>query len=91
MEESYKFQQKMPKLVAKLGGAAKAKYKNAICLIIDEENIFEYDEEDIASEEFLITSKPHYKRTNGFPLDSISIEIESRQYYMDIDEKNRLH
>lgn len=72
------------KLVAELGGVAKAKYKNAICLIIDEDNIFEYDGEDIASEEFLITSKPHYKRTNGFPLDSISIEIESGQYYMDV-------
>ncbi len=75
------------KLAAELGGAAKAKYKNAICLVIDEENIFEYDGEDIASEELLITSKPHYKRINGFPLDSISIEIESGQYYMDIDEK----
>lgn len=75
-------------LAVELGGVVKAKYKNAICLIMDEENIFEYDGEDITSEEFIITSKPHYKRTNGFPLDSISIEIESRQYYMDINEKN---
>lgn len=75
-------------LAAELGGVVKAKYKNAICLIIDEETIFEYDGEDISSEEFIITSKPHNKKTKGFPLDSISIEIETGQYYMDIHEKN---
>ena len=75
-------------LATELGGIAKAKYKNAICLVIDEENIFEYNGEDIASEEFIITSKPHSKRINGFPLDSISIEIETGQYYMDIDKDN---
>lgn len=75
-------------LATELGGIAKAKYKNAICLVIDEENIFEYNGEDIASEEFIITSKPHSKRINGFPLDSISIKIETGQYYMDIDKDN---
>ncbi|WIV11578.1 non-canonical purine NTP pyrophosphatase [Proteiniborus sp. MB09-C3] len=75
-------------LVTELGGVVKAKYKNAICLIIDEKNIFEYDGEDIASEEFIITSKPHIKRINGFPLDSISIEIETGQYYLEINKDN---
>ncbi len=75
-------------LAKELGGIAKAKYKNAICLVIDEENIFEYNGEDIASEEFIITSKPHSKRINGFPLDSISIKIETGQYYMDIHKDN---
>lgn len=75
-------------LAAELGGSAKAKYKNAICLIIDEENIFEYDGEDISAEEFIITSKAHSKRISGFPLDSLSIKIETGQYYMDIHENN---
>lgn len=75
-------------LATELGGIVKAKYKNSICLIMDDENIFEYDGEDIASEEFIITSKPHLKRIEGFPLDSISINIETGQYYMDIDEKD---
>jgi XTP/dITP diphosphohydrolase len=69
----------------KYGGQVKAKYKNAISLILDEENIFEYDGDDISSEEFIITSTPHPKRNIGFPLDSISIEIETGKYYMDKD------
>jgi len=75
-------------LAAELGGTTKAKYRNAICLIVNEENIFEYDGEDIASEEFIITSKAHSKRINGFPLDSISIKIETGQYYIDMYENN---
>lgn len=42
-------------LAVELGGIVKAKYKNSICLIMDDENIFEYDGEDIASEEFILT------------------------------------
>lgn len=66
------------------GGEVKAKYKNAICLILDEENIFEYDGADISSDSFIITSKPHPMRNIGFPLDSISIEMETGRYFMDL-------
>jgi 8-oxo-dGTP diphosphatase len=55
-----------------------------ICLIVDEENIFEYDGDDISSEDFLLTSKAHEKRDKGFPLDSISIDIKTGKYYLDI-------
>lgn len=74
-------------LATEQGGIVKAKYKNSICLIMDDQNIFEYDGQDIASKEFIITSEPHLKRIKGFPLDSISIEIRTGQYYMDMDEK----
>lgn len=74
------------KLSAKLGGKAIARYKNAICLVIDEKHSFEYDGEDIAGEKFIISSKPHCKRHNGFPLDSLSIDIKLEKYYMDIDD-----
>ena len=71
-------------LAKKLGGKAKAKYINAICLILDEKNIFEYDGDDISSVHFLITSEAHPKRNPGFPLDSISLDIKSGLYYMDL-------
>lgn len=74
------------KLSAKLGGKAIARYKNAICLVIDEKHIFEYEGNDIAGEKFIISSKPHCKRHDGFPLDSLSIDIKSEKYYMDIDD-----
>ncbi len=70
-------------LASKAGGEVKAKYKNAICLILDEKKVFEYDGNDIA-EEFIITSEPHKKRKRGFPLDSISKDIKTGRYYMDL-------
>lgn len=73
------------KVAASMGGFAKARYKNAICLVLDEESIYEYDGLDISSEYFLLTSEPHSKRVTGFPLDSISVEIESSEYYMDLE------
>jgi XTP/dITP diphosphohydrolase len=73
------------KIAADMGGFAKVRYKNAICLVLNEGNIYEYDGEDISSEKFLLASKPHLKRIKGFPLDSISVEIESGEYYMDLE------
>jgi 8-oxo-dGTP diphosphatase len=32
----------------------------------------------------LLTSKAHKKRDKGFPLDSISLDIKTGKYYMDI-------
>lgn len=75
-------------LAFKHGGELKARYRNAICLVLDENRIFQYDGADIASEDFIITSKPHPNRDIGFPLDSISIEIETGQYYMDKESYN---
>lgn len=66
------------------GGEAVARYRNAICLIIDENNIIVHDGDELASEPFFITSKPHPTRLEGFPLDSLSVEIESGDYYYDI-------
>jgi len=73
------------KIAADMGGFAKARYKNAICLVLDQEAIYQYDGEDISSEYFLLASKPHLKRVEGFPLDSISVEIDSEEYYMDLE------
>lgn len=65
-------------------GQIKAHYKNAICLILDENHIYEAMDPDMESQPFLITDRPHEMRKNGFPLDSISLEIESGRYYYDI-------
>lgn len=75
------------KIAADMGGFVKARYKNAICLVLDQEAIFQYDGEDISSECFLLASIPHHKRVKGFPLDSISVEMESGEYYMDLETK----
>ena len=41
----------------------------------------------MASEKFIITSKPHSTiRKEGFPLDSISLDIATGKYFYDLDE-----
>lgn len=73
------------KLAVKYGDL-KARYRNAICLVMDEKHIYEAMEESMASEPFFITSKPHSTiRKEGFPLDSISIDIKTGKYFYDLE------
>lgn len=68
-------------------GDLKARYRNAICLVMDESHIYEAMEESMASESFILTTKPHSMiRKEGFPLDSISIDIKTGKYYYDLKE-----
>jgi 8-oxo-dGTP diphosphatase len=73
-------------LAAKYGGRLTAYYKNSICLVMSENEIYKYDGEDISSEKFYIVDKPHKKYREGFPLDSLSVEIESMKYYYDLED-----
>ncbi len=71
--------------LARRYGDLKARYKNAICLVMDSERIYKAMEDSMASEPFLITSKPHSKiKKQGFPLDSLSIDIKTGKYYYDL-------
>lgn len=72
-------------LATKYGGRLTAYYKNSICLIMDEDNIYSYDGKDIHSERFYLVDKPHEKYIEGFPLDSLSVEMKSKKYYYDLD------
>ncbi|MCL2415479.1 MAG: hypothetical protein FWD01_01580 [Defluviitaleaceae bacterium] len=76
------------KLAEEMGGKMTARYKNAICLVMAKNKIFEHMGDDIASEPFIITSKPHPIRKEGFPLDSLSIDIASGKYFHDLPEEN---
>ena len=70
--------------LAKQYGDLTARYKNAICLVLDESHIYSAMEQSMESEPFLMTSKPHPKSNPGFPLDSISIDIKTGKYYYDL-------
>lgn len=74
-------------IAKEFGGQVKAQYRNAICLIINEVESYESMGEDIGSERFILTAKPHSVRVEGFPLDSISIDEKSGKYYMDIKDE----
>ncbi len=72
-------------------GALKARYQNAICLIMGEGLVWEYDGEDIGFSTFLLTDKPHEKRTPGWPLDSLSRSMPSGKYFLDLTPEERLN
>jgi len=72
-------------LARQCGGRCTARYRNAICLILDQRTVFQYMGDDISGEEFILSSVPHAKRRSGFPLDSLSVHIPSGKYYFDLD------
>lgn len=64
------------------------RYRNAIHFIINDETNFSSIDESLGSEPFMIVSKPHPDRIVGFPLDTLSIDLETGKYYFDLDEKS---
>ena len=76
-------------LATEFGGSLTARYQNAICLVLDDIQIYEHMGDDIASERFLIVAKPHEKRNEGFPIDSLSMDIKSGKYYYDMDDSSK--
>lgn len=74
-------------LAAKYGDIT-ARYRNAICFVLDEGHIYTDFSDDLSGNPFLLTAVPHPKRIEGFPLDSISKYIENGMYCYDCDEPN---
>ena len=75
-------------LAGKHGGKITGRYRNAIYFIMDEKHHYSSMDMSIATEPFILSAKPHVKRVEGFPLDSLSIDIESGKYYYDLDVKD---
>ncbi len=71
-------------LAASLGGRALARYRNGLCIAFADGRIAERFDDSVASRPFYLVDKPHAMRTKGFPLDSLSVEIESGSYYYDL-------
>ncbi len=73
-------------------GQIRARYLNAICLIWNEKIRAESMDESLGGEPFLLTDIPHAKRVEGFPLDSISLDLRTGKYYFDMenDAQDRL-
>ena len=66
-------------------GNLTARYKNAICFVMDETYIYEAMKPSMESERFIFTDVPHGTvRKKGFPLDSMSIDIKTGKYYYDL-------
>lgn len=73
--------------LVKVYGNLVARYRNAICFVMDNTHIYETMEPSMESEKFILTDKPHSTiRKEGFPLDSISLDIKTNKYYYDLPE-----
>lgn len=70
-------------------GQIRARYKNAICLIWNDRLRAESMAEDLWGAPFLLADRPHPKRVEGFPLDSISLDLETGRYFYDMEEDSQ--
>lgn len=71
--------------LARKYGNLTARYKNAICFVYSDSQLFEAMDPSMESEKFLIASEPHSSiRKKGFPLDSLSIDIQTGKYFYDL-------
>ena len=75
-------------LAERHGGRITGRYRNAIYFILDEEHHYSSMDMSIATEPFVLVADPHEKRVEGFPLDSLSIDIETGKYYYDLEVKD---
>ncbi len=64
-----------------------ARYRNAVCLVMDREHIYEKMDESLAGEPFLLTEEIRPVREKGFPLDSLSVQISTGKHYYDLEEE----
>ena len=70
------------------GGILTGRYRNGIYFIVDEKTIYSSMDLSLATEPFLLSEIPHKKRVEGFPLDSLSKDIATGEYYYDLKEKD---
>ena len=74
--------------LAKKYGDLRARYWNAICLVTEKGLICESMGENLASEVFLLTSVPCARvRQKGFPLDSLSVSIQTGKYFYEMGQE----
>ena len=74
------------KLAEKYGGEIIGYYKNGMYIKINQEIAIEKNDGKIDFEKFILSSKPHPKRVDGWPLDSLSKELKSGHYFYDINK-----
>lgn len=75
-------------LAERHGGRITGRYRNAIYFILDEKHHYSSMDISIATEPFILGTEPHSKRVEGFPLDSLAVDIETGKYYYELQVKD---
>ena len=74
-------------LAHEYGGRLTARYKNALCLVMSENEVYQSMDESLWGKAFYLIDTPHKQmHQEGFPLDRLSVEIESGEYYYDLPQ-----
>jgi len=76
-------------IARRCGGTCTAYYQNAICCVTAK-GIYKKMDSSIAGKKFILTSVPHEKRLEGFPLDSISVDQHTDEYFVNIPNRDIL-
>ena len=76
------------RLVAGLGGRTVAHYRNAIFLVLSDDRK-RWLMDDTIEETFYLVSKPHSIRVEGFPMNSLSVDVQSGKYFVDLTDEER--
>ena len=66
----------------RLGGKCLAEYRNAICLIMNSRERYEYEGADIGGGSFYLVDRAKEQKEEGFPLDCISVDIVTGNYFV---------
>lgn len=67
----------------RLGGKCLAEYRNAICLIMNSRERYEYEGADIGGGSFYLVDRAKEQKEEGFPLDCISVDIVTGNYFVE--------
>lgn len=73
-------------IAERFGGKCIAQYRNAICLVFSEEEIYTSQGEELNWEKFYLTTDERPQKIEGFPLDAISAYIKTGQHFYDSDQ-----
>ena len=77
-------------IATRLGGRCTAQYRNAICLVFSEDEIYESEDEALSWGKFYLTTEERPQKIAGFPLDAISADGITGQHFYDCENTSTL-
>lgn len=78
-------------LVRRHGGRLRAAWQDAVCLCLDDETCLTLvkPRDMLEADAFLLVDAPIAARHQGWPLDSMSINIRTGRYYLEEEDENQ--
>lgn len=70
------------------GGKIKTRFINGLCVVLDDAHRKEAFGTQVSTDWFWIVERPHEIRLAGFPMDSIAVDPETGQYWVENDLKD---